>query len=187
VLALPRGGVPVAAQVAHRLGAPLGVIVVRKLGVPGHKELAMGAVARIGGETAMIRNVDVLDQLGIRETDFDAVLERELAELDRRCALFGDDTPPVAGTEVIVVDDGLATGATMLAAVAAVRSLGPAAITVAIPVGARQAVRAVGTRADRVICLATPEPFLAVGAAYRDFRQLSDEQVAALMSTRRPD
>jgi predicted phosphoribosyltransferase len=180
-LALPRGGVPVGAQIARRLGVPLGVILVRKLGVPGHEELAMGAVARIGDETAMITNVDVVEQLGIREADFEAVRERELAELDRRSAMFATSTPPVAGAGVIVVDDGLATGATMLAAVAAVRSLQPVAITVAIPVGARQAVRAVAARADRVVCLSTPEPFLAVGAAYRDFRQVTDAQVAALL------
>jgi putative phosphoribosyl transferase len=181
VLALPRGGVPVGAVVADRLGVPLGVILVRKLGVPGHRELAMGAIARIGDEVALIRNEEVLDHLGIDESEFDAVRLRELAELDRRRSLFNTETPAVAGADVIVVDDGLATGATMLAAVAAVRSLAPASITVAIPVGASQAVRSLRARADRVICPSTPEPFIAVGAAYRDFRQLSDEQVAALL------
>jgi putative phosphoribosyl transferase len=181
VLALPRGGVPVGAVVAARLGAPLGVILVRKLGVPGHRELAMGALARIGDEIALIRNEEVLDHLGIDEADFEAVRLRELAELDRRRTLFDADTPAVGGADVIIVDDGLATGATMLAAVAAVRSLEPARITVAIPVGASQAVRLVRAHADQVICPSMPEPFIAVGAAYRDFRQLSDEQVAALL------
>jgi putative phosphoribosyl transferase len=181
VLALPRGGVPVGAVVADRLGVPLGVILVRKLGVPGHRELAMGAIARIGDQVALVRNEEVLDHLGIGEAEFEAVRLRELAELDRRQPLFDADTPPVSGADVIIVDDGLATGATMLAAVAAVRSLAPARITVAIPVGASQAVRSLRARADLVICPSMPEPFIAVGAAYRDFRQLSDEQVAALL------
>jgi putative phosphoribosyl transferase len=185
VLALPRGGVPVAAEVASRLSAPLGVILVRKLGVPGHSELAMGALAMIGPDVSLFRNVEVIRDLGIPEPAFEAVRDRELAELDRRRETFGKDVPEIVDAEVIVVDDGLATGSTMRAAVAALRAKAPAKIIVAIPVGARSAVRAVGEVADLVLCPAMPEPFYAVGAAYRDFRQLTDDQVTALLGERR--
>lgn len=187
MLALPRGGVPVAAEVASRLSAPLGVILVRKLGVPGHSELAMGALAMIGPDVSLFRNVEVIHDLGISEPAFEAVRDRELAELDRRRETFGTDAPEIANAEVIVVDDGLATGSTMRAAVAALRASAkaPAKIIVAIPVGARSAVRAVGEVADLVLCPAMPEPFYAVGAAYRDFRQLTDDQVTALLGERR--
>ena len=172
-----------AAEVASRLSAPLGVILVRKLGVPGHSELAMGALAMIGTDVAMYRNVDVIRDLGISEASFEAVHNRELAELQRRRETFDADAPEIANADVVVVDDGLATGSTMRAAVAALRSKAPARIIVAIPVAARSAVRSVGEVADLVVCPSTPEPFYAVGAAYHDFRQLSDDQVNAILNS----
>jgi putative phosphoribosyl transferase len=181
VLALPRGGVPVAAEVAAGLSAPLGVILVRKLGVPGHRELAMGALAMIGEDVALFRNADVIHDLGISDSAFEAVRAGELAELQRRRTALGGAAPAVTDTEVIVVDDGLATGSTMLAAVAALRPQAPAKIIVAIPVASRSAVRSVGAVADLVVCPSIPEPFFAVGAAYQDFRQLTDDQVMAIL------
>ncbi len=183
VLALPRGGVPVAAEVASQLSAPLGVILVRKLGVPGHSELAMGALAMIGTDVSLFRNIDVIRDLGISEPSFEAVRNRELAELQRRRETLGTNAPEIADANVIVVDDGLATGSTMRAAVAALRSKAPAKIVVAIPVGARSAVRSLGEVADLVVCPSMPEPFYAVGAAYRDFRQLDDDQVIAILNS----
>ena len=181
VLALPRGGVPVAAEVAARLNAPIGLILVRKIGVPGRSELAMGALAMVGGETAEFRNEEIIDGLRISSEAFDAARNRERLELERRASLFPFAELDIADATVIVVDDGLATGSTMLAAVAAVRTHRPAAVVVAVPVGARQAVHALRSVADRVICPSTPEPFIAVGGAYQDFRQLSDEEVLAIL------
>ena len=181
VLALPRGGVPVAAEVAARLKAPLGVILVRKIGVPGRSELAMGALAMVGGEIAEFRNGEIIDGLRISSQAFDAARNRERLELERRASLFPSTDMDIADATVILVDDGLATGSTMLAAVAAVQTHKPAAVVVAVPVGARQAVKALRSVADRVVCPSTPEPFLAVGGAYEDFRQLSDEEVLAIL------
>ena len=181
VLALPRGGVPVAAEVAARLKAPLGVILVRKIGVPGRSELAMGALAMVGGEIAEFRNREIIDGLRISNEAFDAARNRERLELERRAGLFPSAELDIADATVILVDDGLATGSTMLAAVAAVRTHQPAAVVVAVPVGARQAVYALRLVADRVICPSTPEPFIAVGGAYEDFRQLSDEEVLTIL------
>jgi predicted phosphoribosyltransferase len=182
VLALPRGGVPVAAEVAARLNAPLGVILVRKIGVPGRSELAMGALAMVDGQLSEFRNDEIVDGLRITDQTFDVARNRERRELERRASIFPARNLEVADATVIVVDDGLATGSTMLAAVAAVRALGPGVVTVAVPVGARQAVHALRTVADLVVCLSTPEPFIAVGAAYQDFRQLSDEEVVAILN-----
>jgi putative phosphoribosyl transferase len=182
VLALPRGGVPVAAEVAAQLNAPLGVILVRKIGVPGRSELAMGALAMVDGQLSEFRNDEIVDGLRIPSQAFEAALNRERAELERRASIFPRGNLDVADTTVIVVDDGLATGSTMMAAVAAVRALGPASVVVAVPVGARQAVQALRAVADLVVCPATPEPFIAVGAAYEDFRQLSDEEVVAMLN-----
>ena len=182
VLALPRGGVPVAAEVAARLNAPLGVILVRKIGVPGRSELAMGALAMVDGQLSEFRNDEIMDGLRITDQTFDVARNRERRELERRASTFPARNLEVADATVIVVDDGLATGSTMLAAVAAVRTLGPGGVTVAVPVGARQAVQALRTVADLVVCLSTPEPFIAVGAAYQDFRQLSDEEVVAILN-----
>jgi putative phosphoribosyl transferase len=182
VLALPRGGVPVAAEVAARLSAPLGVILVRKIGVPGRSELAMGALAMVDGQLSEFRNDEIVDGLRITDQTFDVARNRERRELERRASTFPSRNLEVANATVIVVDDGLATGSTMLAAVAAVRALGPGVVTVAVPVGARQAVHALRAVADLVVCLSTPEPFIAVGAAYEDFRQLSDEEVVAILN-----
>jgi putative phosphoribosyl transferase len=182
VLALPRGGVPVAAEVAVQLNAPLGVILVRKIGVPGRSELAMGALAMVDGQLSEFRNDEIVDGLGISRQTFDAARDRERLELERRASVFSSKNLNVAGATVIVVDDGLATGSTMLAAVSAVRGLEPSAVVVAVPVGARQAVQALRAVADLVVCLSTPEPFIAVGAAYQDFRQLSDEEVVTIIN-----
>ena len=181
VLALPRGGVPVAVEVAAGLSAPLGVILVRKLGVPGHRELAMGALAMIGDDVSLVRNAEVIRDLGISDSAFEEVRAGELAELQRRRTALGGTAPAVTNSEVIVVDDGLATGSTMLAAVSALRPKAPAKIIAAIPVGSRSAVRSVGEVADLVVCPAMPVPFFAVGAAYKDFRQLSDDEVQAIL------
>jgi putative phosphoribosyl transferase len=182
VLALPRGGVPVAAEVAAQLNAPLGLILVRKIGVPGRAELAMGALAMIHGQLSEFRNDEIVDGLGISSQAFEAARNRERVELELRASLFPYGDLRVADSTVIVVDDGLATGSTMLAAVSAVRVLRPAAVVVAVPVGARQAVRALRAVADLVVCLSAPEPFIAVGAAYQDFRQLSDEEVVTILN-----
>jgi putative phosphoribosyl transferase len=182
VLALPRGGVPVAVEVAARLGAALGVILVRKIGVPGRSELAMGALAMVGGQLSEFRNTEIVEGLGIQNQAFEAARNREQLELQRRAGVFPPDDLDVADATVILVDDGLATGSTMLAAVAAVRGLSPAAVVVAVPVGARQAVEALAAVADLVVCLSSPEPFIAVGGAYEDFRQLSDEEVVVMLS-----
>ena len=182
VLALPRGGVPIAAEVAARLQAPLGVILVRKIGVPGRSELAMGALAMVGGHLSEFRNDEIVDGLRIPDQAFQAARHREQLELERRASVFPTGDLEVADSTAILVDDGLATGSTMLAAVEAVRALSPASIVVAVPVGARQAVQALRAVADEVVCLASPEPFIAVGAAYEDFRQLSDEEVGAILN-----
>ena len=184
VLALPRGGAPVAAEVAVRLNAPLGVILVRKIGVPGRSELAMGALAMVGEEISEFRNDEIINGLRISSQAFDAARHRERVELERRASIFPSADLDVADATVILVDDGLATGSTMLAAVAAVRTHAPAMVVVAVPVGARQAVQVLRSVADLVLCLSTPEPFIAVGGAYEDFRQLSDEEVLAILEKR---
>jgi putative phosphoribosyl transferase len=184
VLALPRGGAPVAAEVAVRLNAPLGVILVRKIGVPGRSELAMGALAMVGEEISEFRNDEIINGLRIISQAFDAARHRERVELQRRASIFPSADLDIADATVILVDDGLATGSTMLAAVAAVRTHAPAMVVVAVPVGARQAVQVLRSVADLVLCLSTPEPFIAVGGAYEDFRQLSDEEVLTILEKR---
>jgi putative phosphoribosyl transferase len=184
VLALPRGGAPVAAEVAVRLNAPLGVILVRKIGVPGRSELAMGALAMVGEKISEFRNDEIINGLRISSQAFDAARHRERVELERRASIFPSADLDIADATVILVDDGLATGSTMLAAVAAVRTHAPAIVVVAVPVGARQAVQVLRSVADRVLCLSTPEPFIAVGGAYEDFRQLSDEEVLTILEKR---
>lgn len=181
VLALPRGGVPVAAEVARALAAPLDVFVVRKLGVPGHEELAMGALASGG---VRVLNDEVVQALGIPADVIDRVAERERVEIERREAAYRDDRPPrdVRGRTVILVDDGLATGSTMRAAVAALRERGPDRIVVAVPVAAPATCAEFRTLADDCICVHTPEPFHAVGLWYEDFSQTSDDEVRALLS-----
>jgi predicted phosphoribosyltransferase len=181
VLALPRGGVPVAYEVARRLGAPLDVFLVRKLGAPRHEELAMGAIASGG---VRVLNREVLEELDISEEQIDATARREALELQRRELRYREGRPPpeVRGRTVILVDDGLATGTTMRAAVAALRQQGPARIVVAVPVGAMESCAELALEADEVICARRPEPFYAVGLWYRDFAQTSDEEVRELLA-----
>jgi len=178
VLALPRGGVPVGAEVARRLGVPLDVMVVRKLGVPGHEELAMGALASGG---VLVLNRDVVDGLGIPEEVIQEVAAREARELERRERAYRGERPPqeVAGRTVILVDDGLATGSTMRAAVAALRRRGPKRLVVAVPVAAASTCEALAGEVDEIVCGQTPEPFRAVGLWYQDFSQTTDEEVHA--------
>jgi putative phosphoribosyl transferase len=180
VLGLPRGGVPVAFEVASRLNAPLDIFLVRKLGVPGHAELAMGAIAPAGIE---VLNHDVIVDLGISAASVAAIAASERVELDRRDRVFrgGRPMPALSGKTVLLVDDGLATGATMEAAVTALRQIGPAAIVVAVPVGARETCERLAGLADQLLCLATPTPFSAVGQWYEDFSQTTDEEVQALL------
>lgn len=181
VLGLPRGGVPVAAEVARRLGAQLDVFVVRKLGVPSQPELAMGAIAEGG---IRVLHDDLLAQLDLAPDALDAVVAREEAELARRVASYRGGRPaaPIAGRTVVLVDDGLATGATMEAAVQGVRALRPARIIVAVPVGAVDSCQRLRRQVDDLVCLITPAAFYAVGAWYDDFGQTSDAEVQALLS-----
>ena len=182
VLALPRGGVPVAYEVARALAAPLDVFVVRKLGMPGHPEFAMGAIAS-GGVRVM--NEDVFTWYRPSAAAIEAVTRAELEELKRRERAYRDGRPPlpVEGRTVILVDDGLATGSTMRAAVLAVRRLRPARVVVAVPVGARETCDSLRAIADEVVCSRMPEPFSAVGLWYIDFSQTSDDEVRHLLST----
>jgi len=182
VLGLPRGGVPVAFEVARALAAPLDVFVVRKLGVPGHRELAMGAIA---GGGVRVFNEDVVRWYGLSAETIDEVTRAEQAELERREHAYRGGRPPVpiAGRVVLIVDDGLATGSTMQAAVAAVRHMKPARVVVAVPVGAVETCRTLAALADEVVCLATPEPFDAVGLWYRDFSQTTDDEVCEILAS----
>ena len=180
VLALPRGGVPVGYEVARALHAPLDVFLVRKLGLPGHEELAMGAIATGG---VRVVNDEVVRRLGVPEAMIDEVAAEELKELKRRERSYRADrsAPNVKDRTVILVDDGLATGSTMRAAVAALRLLHPAWIVVAVPVGAADTCATLAEEADEVVCVSMPEPFYAVGSWYEDFGQTSDEEVRALL------
>jgi putative phosphoribosyl transferase len=184
VLALPRGGLPVARHVAQALGLPLDVLIVRKLGVPGQPEFAMGAIASGG---LRVLNDDVVRELDISAASIDAVTRAEAAELARREQLYrGQQAPPtIAGRTVIVVDDGLATGATMRAAVRALRTQAPSRIVVAVPVSAADTAEELRSEADAVVTVATPEPFLAVGRWYRDFDQVEDAEVRRLLAEAR--
>ena len=182
VLALPRGGVPVGFEVATALGAPLDVLVVRKLGFPGHAEFAMGAIAS-GGVRVM--NDEIPPHHLPSPSVIDEVTRAEQQELERRERAYRghNDLVPIKGRTVLLVDDGLATGTTMRAAVRAVRELGPARIVVAVPVASIEACAALRSVADEVLCLRTPEPFSAVGLWYDVFDQTSDEEVARLLAT----
>lgn len=181
VLALPRGGVPVGYEVAHALGVPLDVFLVRKLGVPGREELAMGAMATGG---VRVLNKEVVQALDIPEAVIEEVSTLERRELTRRERAYRDDRPPpgVRGRTVLLVDDGLATGSTMRAAVAALRRLQPAHVVVAVPVGSAETCAELMEIADDVVCAQTPEPFRAVGLWYEDFTQTTDEEVHDLLN-----
>ena len=181
VLALPRGGVPVAYEVAKALRSPLDIFLVRKLGVPGHEELAMGAIAT-GGVSVL--NDDVINYLRIPGEVIDAVAADELRELERRERAYRGDRPEpdVRGKTIILVDDGLATGSTMRAAASALRQQNPARIVVAVPVSAPQTCNEYRMGVDEIICASTPEPFMGVGQWYRDFSQTTDEEVRELLA-----
>lgn len=180
VLALPRGGVPVAYEVAIAIGAPLDVSTVRKLGVPGQKEFAMGA---IGNDGSCVLNYDVIEMLEISRRTVDDVADRERRELERRDHLYRDSRPypELEGKIVILVDDGIATGASMIVAVRALRHEAPAKIVVAVPVAPLDTSAAIRAHASEVICYETPAPFGGVGAWYEDFSQVTDDEVRALL------
>ncbi len=180
VLALPRGGVPIGYEIARALDIPLDVYIVRKLGVPGHEELAMGALAADG---TYVVDHDLMESLGIDPDALDEVVAREAAELRRRETAYRDDRaePDIVGKIVILVDDGLATGATMRAAATALRRRNPAAIITAVPVAAGRTCASLRSLVDRVVCVSMPEPFHAVGLYYRNFEQTTDDEVRRLL------
>ena len=180
VLALPRGGVPVGFEVARALEAPLDVMLVRKLGVPGHEELAMGAIASGG---VRIVSPDVMSAFGIPDRVLATVAAAKEQELQRRERLYREDRPlpDVSGKTVILVDDGLATGSTMRAAVATLRAMAAGRVVAAVPVAPPETCDALREVVDEMVCLLTPDPFLAVGAWYEDFSETSDETVRALL------
>ncbi len=182
ILALPRGGVLVAAEIASALNAPLDLILVRKIGVPFQPELAMGAVVD-GDAPVIVRNEDVIQLAGIDEAEFKAVCDSELSEIERRHReyLAGRDRVEVAGRTAIVVDDGIATGATTRAALRATRSRGPRHLVLAIPVAPTESLAAMRDEADEVVCIEDYEPFGAIGYYYRNFRQVTDAEVIELL------
>lgn len=184
VLGLPRGGVPVAAEVARTLDTPLDVIVVRKLGVPGHEELAMGAIGEGGVE---VLHPEVVEPLGITPEQIRAVEQRESAELDRRLETFrrGGMPPDLAGRQVVIVDDGIATGSTVRAACQVARARGAERVVIAVPVAPFGWEKRMRDVADELICVASPRRFGAIGAFYRDFRQTSDSEVTSLLKAAR--
>ena len=186
VLALPRGGVPVAFEVAKELRAPLDIFLVRKLGLPGHEELAMGAIATGG---VRVLNDDVVDYLEISDEVIDSIAAKELTELERRERAYRGNRPEpeVRGKTVILVDDGLATGSTMRAAASALRQQGPACIVVAVPVSAPETCDEYKMGVDEIICGATPRRFYGVGRWYRDFSQTTDEEVRELLKRSRSE
>jgi predicted phosphoribosyltransferase len=180
VLALPRGGVPVAFEVAKELNVKMDVFIVRKLGVPGNEELAMGAIA---SDNIIVLNEDVIRSFQISKQVIDAVAAKELRELERRERIYRGNRPKpnISGSTVILIDDGLATGATMRAAAAALKTKNPTKIVIAVPTGAADTCRFFEGQVDEVICVTTPEPFYGVGAWYEDFSQTTDEEVCELL------
>ncbi|HEX7565403.1 MAG TPA: phosphoribosyltransferase family protein [Bradyrhizobium sp.] len=182
VLALPRGGVPVAAEVAAALDAPLDLILVRKIGVPTQPELAMGAVVD-GTAPIVVRNEEVIELSGTTADEFDAACARELAEIERRRQLYIGDRPraEITGQVVIVIDDGIATGATTRAALQAIRNRKPKELVLAVPVAPPDTITKLRGEVDALVCLETPELFGAIGYFYRDFRQVSDQEVVAIL------
>lgn len=181
ILALPRGGIPVGYEVSLAIHAPMDVFVVRKLGVPGHEELAMGAVA---GGGVRVLNEDMVRALGVSDRQIEAITKRELSELKRQERLYRTSRPeqPIEGRTILLIDDGLATGSTMRAAATALRRRGPSSIIVAVPVGAPATCEQFADLVDETICVLTPEPFMAVGRWYEDFSQTSDDEVRELLS-----
>ena len=180
VLGVPRGGVPVAFEVASALGVPLDIFVLRKLGVPGHEELAFGA---IGSGGARVLNTDVVNKLGVSEQEIAVATKEEARELERRERLYRGNRPPlnVEGFTVILVDDGIATGASLRVAIQALRKLKPAALVVATPVAPRTTYHSLRQEVDDLVCARIPDPFYGVGQFYEDFSQVSDEEVIALL------
>ena len=185
VLALPRGGLPIGLQVARKLNAPLDVVIVRKLGVPWQPELAMGAIASGSFQTL---DHDLIRACGISREDIDAVITKERTEVERREKLYRKGLPALdlRGKTALLVDDGLATGSTMLVAARYVRSLKPARMLIGVPVGSAQACERLKEEAGDCICLATPEPFVAVGQWYADFPQVNDSEVQRFLEAGRP-
>ncbi len=183
VLALPRGGVPVAAEVAAALKAPLDLMLVRKIGVPSQPELAMGAVAD-GAAPVTVRNTDIIRYAGVSEAEFDAVRDAELAEIERRRSHYLGGRAPinVSGRTVIVIDDGIATGATTRTALRALRAQGAKELVLAVPVAAQETLEELRSEADNIVCLEAPAFFQAVGAFYSDFRQVTDSEVVEILA-----
>ena len=181
VLALPRGGVPVAREIAQALGAPLDILAVRKLGAPGNPEFGVGAIAE--GAVVVMRD-EVAHRVGLTGAVLEDAIERERAELDRRVARYRGERPPLPlnGATAVLVDDGVATGITEIAAVRAARARGAAHVIVAVPVGARDSIRMLRSEADEVVCLIEARQLIGVGRWYDDFRALSDEEVVALLA-----
>ena len=185
VLALPRGGVPVAVEIAKALKAPLDLVLVRKIGVPYQPELAAAAVVD-GGEPEIVVNEDVISLAGFDRDYIDQEAKRELAEIERRrkVYLLGRPRVPLEGRTLIVVDDGIATGASIRAALKALRRRSPKALILAVPVAPAETIASLRADVDQLICLATPEPFFAIGIHYLDFRQLSDEEVVSILESK---
>ena len=183
ILALPRGGVPVAVEVGRHLHAPVDLVLVRKIGVPFHRELAAGAVVD-GGDREIVYNDDVMAMTGLTRATVDELAEHELEEIERRRKLYLKDRhrAPIAGRTAIVVDDGLATGATARAALHALRRKKPKWLVLAVPVAPSDTLKALAAEADETICLSEPFPFYAIGAHYRDFTQVSDDEVVSLLA-----
>jgi predicted phosphoribosyltransferase len=183
VLGLPRGGLPVAAEIAKVLKAPLGLVLVRKIGAPRQPELALGAVVN-GAAPVTVWNADLLSAFGLTEADMEPARQAQLAEIARRRVAYGSGDAPedLKGRTAIVVDDGVATGATMRAAIRALRRRGPASIVLAVPVASPETLARLSAEADRAVCLETPTDFYAVGAAYEDFRQVEDTEVTAILA-----
>ncbi len=184
VLAVPRGGVVVGYYVAKELGCPLDVIVPRKLGAPFQPELAIGAVAEDG---TTVLNEDLVNSMGVSQQYIEKKVKEEVAEIKRRISLYrsGKEAIPVKDKIVVLVDDGLATGATIKAAISYVKKLGPKALVVAVPVAPPETIRSLRQEVDKVICLSTPEPFYAIGQFYEEFEQVEDEEVIRLLSVKR--
>lgn len=183
VLALPRGGVPVAAEIARALNAPLDIVLVRKIGVPFQPELAAAAVVN-GSDPEVVANEDVIRLAGVTQADIDAGVKRELEEIERRrrAYLQGRQRVPLENRTIILVDDGIATGASVRAALKALRRKGPKALILAVPVAPMDTVEALEGEVDEVVCLSTPEPFVAIGIHYADFHQMSDEEVVTILA-----